>query len=495
MSSVDGNGCYGDKNAESNMINLQAQIQAAISYVSCLGPEEDVIILIGLSKAGKTSLANFLTGVQLTGTKNARYEPITLQNVYKDHGAVIPVVPRRCCSDKFIIWDMPGIDDNQNEFQDIINAIYISELLKKVKSAKILLAVDMENIRAQNVKLILTLLTAVENLFNDRLRESFSAISMIITKVDSDIQKIPVTKTLITDMIFEKLLSQRSPKISEVTKALLSHLIENHKKIGLFKRPTEIGSIISNAIGDGIIEAIESTESIRKEILEQITPSISGTSQVLLYKMCDEFCSTQMLLQFQELVKEVLRSQLLRYKNLHINEISFRELDAISQELYAIKDKLEKSSNLGVSLHEKLNTLKSLDSKLAEFIDKHDVYRKIKFLEITDKFLGKEDGYFLDISITQMFVIGLQEINSVFYEIQVKKEALVDKSTQDLLAENAGKYDRQIEHFQSELENLRERNDVLRQRSDHIALGVEVNLQLDFMRIESKVDYQRTSTF
>lgn len=472
MAGIDTNAGYDDETKRNTINSLEVQIQAAISYVSCLEAEEDVVILIGLSKAGKSSLANFLTGVQLIGTRNARYDPITLQNVHKDNGAEIgkasastTVIPRRYCSDKFVIWDTPGIDDNRNELRDIINAIYISELFKKVKSAKILLVMDIDNLTAQNVKLILTLLTAVENLFNKQLRQSFPAISMIITKVENVLNSIPVDRELITEMIAHKLLSEKSPKISDMGRDLLFHLIGNHSKIGLFKRPSESNIHVDDTIEDGIIEAIESTHSIQQEILKKITPSIAETSQVFLYRIRHELCSAQMLLHFQELVREVLGNILLGYKNSKNNKISYAELDVRSQELYAAKDKLEQASHDGVTLYAKLDTLKTLDARIANFIDTHDLYRKIRFAEITDTLLGMEESHFFHVSITQIFLFGLQEINSLFAQIQGKKDKFMDEETQ----QNARRYAEKIECLEKMLKEMKEQNEKLTRQSEFIA--------------------------
>lgn len=451
-----------------NMKYLEDQIQTAISYVTSLEIDEDAYILCGLSKAGKSSLANCLTGVKLKGMRKTRTGPIILKNDNVDDGAEIghgaasqTTIPRKYEPDKLVIWDTPGIDDNRNELRDIINAIYISELFKKVKSAKIILVVDIESIKADNVKLMLTLLTAIENLFNVHLRRSFAALSIVFTKVEEYVHSNLVDRELIAEILTDKFLSEDSPKISEVGKDLLSHFIENHEKIGIFKRPTESDTVVNDAITDGILEAIKNAARIQQDIFKKITPSLSEKSKVFLHEVRNKLCSSKMLVRFQDLVRKVLGNKLISYGKLKNNRMSSEELDVASHELYAVKDKLEKSCDDGISLYRKLDTLKTLDSRIMEFIDKLDLYRKIQFLEITDKLLGQVDSHYFDTSITQIFVFGILEINSVFCMIQEKRGTLLNKKIQDSLEDNTKKYAMKMQLLENILSELRAENENL----------------------------------
>lgn len=132
------------------------------------------------------------------------------------------------------IWDAPGSDDDRGVVQDITNAFYINELFKNIKSAGIVLVTDINDIANDSIRPFLSLLNSVEHILKERMRDSFSSLTVIFTKVPDSLHYNRADKKFINQLLKELFLLSSTIDISQPAKECIKHLIQNNKNIGFF---------------------------------------------------------------------------------------------------------------------------------------------------------------------------------------------------------------------------------------------------------------------
>ena len=221
------------KALESALLTASSLLKNEIKY-------EDTCVFIGASRSGKSSLMNWAIGNNLVGKRDADFRRINLEKGDDSPGPKIGIgataettIPTRWNSKRFlheVLWDLPGFVDNRGVIQDITNAYYVVELFANIKSAKIVIVIDINDIIASNINPVLSLLRSLEDIFGVSMNKCFDSIAVIFTKVSEMIEDGPADKECINDVLKGQFLKNNNIIISEPGKNLISYLINNNQK-------------------------------------------------------------------------------------------------------------------------------------------------------------------------------------------------------------------------------------------------------------------------
>ncbi|HJK89036.1 MAG: 50S ribosome-binding GTPase (plasmid) [Candidatus Megaira endosymbiont of Mesostigma viride] len=266
-------------------------------YETIVNDHDEVILVIGKTGAGKSTLVNYLTNpekmeVKLYKAPNIKYgkgslvidilkgssglpkpghtkdSETTIPNKWQDSGSGI------------VYWDCPGFGDNQGADQDIANAFFIKKIFETSNKIKLILAIsweDLENGRANEIK---NLTDTLGTLFND-----FSIIkdslSLIITKIPDSKDSDDVKGEL------EKLLQAKCFQEESVAKNILEFFLDSDNKISLFNQPTKPGPVIEVLGLDDQAQILDTVRNTKFINSPQVTIAVAPTSQIKIRELAD----------------------------------------------------------------------------------------------------------------------------------------------------------------------------------------------------------------
>ncbi|KAF2885419.1 hypothetical protein ILUMI_20764 [Ignelater luminosus] len=201
-----------------------------------------VIIFIGNTRNGKSTLVNYIMGASLVSFQEGDVFRIkqksdvnlgpTIGHGSLSHTTVPTVLPLQDKPDTVIV-DAPGFDDNRGVLQEIINALYINQI-KYSKGVRFVLISDINNIVNDNINNFLSFIDTVRTIMPDfiKLRR---AVSIIFTKDSGD-----HSLDEIVEILAVKILNVSSLYCE---KELIHHFVEQKDLIGLFRMPTKTGDL------------------------------------------------------------------------------------------------------------------------------------------------------------------------------------------------------------------------------------------------------------
>lgn len=203
-----------------------------------------VIVFLGNTKSGKSTLVNYIIGTKLVAFEERK--PIfKIKKANEDsEGPAIGQGSQSCTTfpnvyplNKFgmIIIDAPGFDDNRGEAQDIINALYINQI-KHAKTVKFVLVCDINELIMDNIKGFTDLIEKIYGLFPNF--ENFkSSVSIVFTKdyrqySQSDVVLLLKNKLLDVDGFG-----------THINKQMVKYFVDNEQLIAIFRMPTNVGNV------------------------------------------------------------------------------------------------------------------------------------------------------------------------------------------------------------------------------------------------------------
>lgn len=271
---------------------------------------KNVLIVIGNTRCGKSTFTNYLAGVKLRSVQ-VMEEFMEKYNITlaEDHhkSAEIGHKPESCTTMPKIyasnrididIWDTPGFGDARSIKQDICNAYFISELLNKTQSFKIILLADFSTIHNNYLRPFCSLLKKVMTIFPDH-EKLFKSTAMIFTKVPREVfeKTEDWTKThpdkpldpirLISNILKKssigfKLKGWLGDKTMEAKK-FVDNLIKNNQQIGIFKKVHRVKCLLEDSdLNYEIFKAINSTVALTIDNRDSIPIGIADDSLVFL---------------------------------------------------------------------------------------------------------------------------------------------------------------------------------------------------------------------
>ena len=448
------------KDLESALLTASLLLKSEIKY-------EDTYVFIGASGSGKSSLMNWAIGNKLVGKKDADFRRINLEKGDDSPGPKIGIgataettIPARWNSKRFlhkVLWDLPGFVDNRGVIQDITNAYYVFELFTNIKSAKVVIVIDINDIIASNINPVLSLLRSLEDIFGESMNKCFHSIAVIFTKVPEMIGDGPADKDCINDFLKGQFLKNNKITISEPGKNLISYLINNNQNIGLYKK-VPVGPVSDKYIDVGITDAINNIKSVPEEILKEVSPSISEQSKLALFNAREELCCKKAMVELQHRIETYFKEKLTAIQRIRKERSIPRERYlTLNDEFCIIENQINTFLNLPSS-QDKLCFIKFIDPSFDKLIDDHNLIERIKLMKFVDRMFNIEESSLYDLGLREIMLNAQNKVHEVIMWIKGQLiEISVERATEEVSKMNKA-YLKEIEDLQHQFEKANKNN-------------------------------------
>ncbi|XP_043468776.1 uncharacterized protein LOC122502679 [Leptopilina heterotoma] len=419
-------------------------------YMSRQIMENDSAIFFGNTKSGRSTLINYIMGNELIGVRQSIYNPI---EIIARNESIGPKIGRGSLTETSIpsswtskllpnltLWDTPPFDDNRGAVRDITNSFYLYNLVRKVKSLKIILVVDINDITQDNTQQFMSLITSVETLFGNGFKNYFNSTTVIFTKVPTTTyDDQPIDNEYINYHLQNHLLLDTGLKWSEVLKRFIEFIIHNKDRVALFKKLNHPDNVTKD-IDDNIFPAIRNSESINSSSLQNVRPRISAASMLELFK-------TKQTLQTRLIVEGTEKLLLKKLKNTMDvldklnNKIDKNNITAIKTNLTEDLIKLTESLTYENNITKKVDSFIAIDSDL-NVTEKENLKRNVELIQKVADLLNVTiskaleftvDSYLLTLSLKYQAAISLVDVK---LGIISEQEFLDRKKEEDKLAQN-----------------------------------------------------------
>ncbi|XP_043465152.1 uncharacterized protein LOC122500332 [Leptopilina heterotoma] len=451
-----------EENPLDDVQKLVKALYDSSNYMTTNAKYEDAAVFVGSTRSGKSTLINALIGNRLKVERNERGRAIEIsladgQSSGPQMG-IASTVSSSWMSNTFpsmSIWDTPGFDDARGASRDVVNASYIFFLIRRVKSLKVIVVVDINDILNDNVKPFLSLLNALEHLLGDQMKSMFSSISVVFSKVPDFINDIPVNIEFITETLKEQFLTTEDLLLTPLTKDFLLYLTENVDRVALFKR-VEPGENIFVAT-DNIRQVINNSTSLTNDALKKLKICIPDSSKIFLFNARSVLTSKAEFIALGNILCTECQSKNEGLKDL-INKMSNEcEIQTYLNDLKLIGKQISiiiQEKNLTL----KIEFLKSIDVSIRNKIEEHRLLERAPLIEFSDKILEMNEYDELSLNLHSILcnVSSKVKKNILFYDFILW--TTIDKEYGDLINKEHEEYKNRFYDCEKELQKVISKN-------------------------------------
>lgn len=169
------------------------------SHLVHISKGKDVVIFLGNTGSGKSTLINYLADKKL----RVEDEDIVLSN--PKHSSAMPIgvggesetiYPKSILLENLLIFDMPGFQDTKGSIKDLTNTIFIKQILTEANTIKIVFVMSQPEIVAGHGKFLKDLLDMTKNLFAG-YSEQIVADSSLLVMTKSTHDSLEGSKTFL----------------------------------------------------------------------------------------------------------------------------------------------------------------------------------------------------------------------------------------------------------------------------------------------------------
>ncbi|XP_043470098.1 uncharacterized protein LOC122503573 [Leptopilina heterotoma] len=418
---------YGEicKLDEQELTELEKSFNEAEIYMRREASNENAAICIGTTRAGKSTLINYLIGNELKAVRFSRYGDIKI--IKADNRSIGPeigagptsktTIPTKWTSKRLnnlIIFDSPGFQDNRGPIQEITNSFYLYQLAKNVNSLKFILVINFADIERDIITPFMNLLLDFDNFFGNKFKDFFQSISVIFSKVPYEMYDTEVDIEMIKHLLKTKAYLAGKTSSNNV-KDFLSYITENNDSIALFKTLEETGTI-SDDIELNIFSSINNSKSVNRSVLQSISPSISHYSFLCLLQSKNKWVSMAEINEIQESLFLTL-TEMLSVQNILTEKLTINQISSIKEKLSIIENLLNKSIANKSDIYENIETLKKIDIKMQNKIDETKYLKKVKIFMFVSNLLHSNES-----EVLKLFNEGLMlRMHAVVKENEVMK--------------------------------------------------------------------------
>jgi energy-coupling factor transporter ATP-binding protein EcfA2 len=241
---------------------------------------KNVLMVLGLSGTGKSTLVNYLNDIPLVGKRftgkgwrvDLKYENVTLSECFAIGHKTVSKTLYPCFyspkEEDFSYIDNPGFRDSRGLGVEISTSYFRREILKKVDNIKFLLLISHQSLQIRgnqfrdSIKCFSDFLGIFDN--EDDIQKLSKSIGLIISRVenglDTDEEMIASFKEILIDILDE---DKKKGEINDRQDLVFRQAIENNQ-IKIFSVPQKDG-LLDNRQKHEIFNLIEKISYIRKD--------------------------------------------------------------------------------------------------------------------------------------------------------------------------------------------------------------------------------------
>ena len=422
--------------------------------------DENIIIVMGNTRAGKSTLVNYIKGNKLTAIEDEDCFETVVVKADSTAGPAIGIGPIaettiptmwKCDLVKEHIWDAPGFGDNRSVVQDISNAFYIKHLLNHARSVKFILVSDFHDIFSGNVQNFTDLIKTVHRILPN-VEELEESISIIFTKVE-----LGFNTDKICHILRRKIIKEAAINIDVKERNLLQHFVNNPESIGIFGKIKAEGPLPALTEHSSIIQAINTAKSAPQSMLHDIAPGISPASEIFLLKNYKAICDSEDLDVILQEVKKLYISKIQSIINVltkqNISKLEISTAAAGIQNISAKIQQLSKGSEKGIDVT--IKTLNSWHPMIEQKVIGSDLLTKIGFTKFIDKLLQIDQSQIFVLKFSKMLAEIEQKLGNANVRVELKLENInqAEAEKQDIILEQAcSKKAKELEKAMADLE-------------------------------------------
>lgn len=154
-----------------------------------LNDAKDVILVMGNTGSGKSTIVSALIGAKLTSIKKKNYfQIIDERDRIGQNATSKTLVPELIVDDKTdtAIYDCPGFLDNRNIEHEMTITYFLKKLMNHVNSIKFMFSVNYASVQNTGNKNDFKYLLKQLNTFIKNITKFHAGIAMVVTKVDNN---------------------------------------------------------------------------------------------------------------------------------------------------------------------------------------------------------------------------------------------------------------------------------------------------------------------
>jgi energy-coupling factor transporter ATP-binding protein EcfA2 len=329
--------------------------------------EDKVILVIGNTGSGKSTLVNYLAGAKLIAEKKGFGkllitvpEPVSSEMRVSHKLKSETAIPNSWKDNTtgVVYWDCPGFDDNRGPVQDIANAFYIKRLFELSKQVKIIIVTTESSFTEGRGVEFTNLIGSLANLFVD-VEHFKESLSLIVTKATEDSEVSDVTGAIQEILATEETAFAKDGN----QKKVLQYLAEHENQIGLFYAPKRSGEITE----ENRLKLLPVVEKTKPANNFAINVSVSDKSKLYVNDLISEI-NDQIYDDILEYCKELNKKAVNLLKDAQNHKLNksvdiIVKLQKISQEVSTI------TSNMHISADQFIEKLQNTEIVPVELIN------------------------------------------------------------------------------------------------------------------------------
>jgi len=347
---------------------------------------QDITVLVGPTRAGKSTLINYLLEhkLELKKTKNGPEFSTTAGGAKIFHGVESGTSFPVFCGNlgDRQLWDIPGLNDTAGGTNELSNTFYIINLLKRASSAQVFLVIDFPSLNDPNPNAFHKFLNSAVNTFSDlsNFQFYFTKVPKTVPDPNDPDERIDLKDSYISEKIkrikesVDKVGTNYTTGNQTKVKEFLASVIENKEwKIFSFPTKAEYEALVYKPVSTTTLQSVKGSPSIPKSKLTEVELSISSDIKDALTTKQGE-----MILQYRTKAEEIVKSVSGEYTT-KIN----------SSDLATLKKIHEKLGDGAKSFKEKkhIEALKKLAEGISQTIDTQQLIQLEKSIADIQKLL------------------------------------------------------------------------------------------------------------
>ncbi|CAG7838317.1 unnamed protein product [Allacma fusca] len=218
---------------------------------------KNVVLVVGNTGAGKTTLTKFITGQPLIAYRKAGRNLIKDADDKISHGSTL--VSKTIFPDMFVdedtntaYFDLPGFSDTRNASIELANSWFMKLVADHVEKVKIVFIVTFSTLRSGESRTDFKGLLEHATSFILQPSKFLPAIALVASKVDSYTPDDTIVPDIAEFLETEKeglrsIFGQDRDKLQKVLALIDAFLVKNpsgdYERIGFFKQPTNVGDL------------------------------------------------------------------------------------------------------------------------------------------------------------------------------------------------------------------------------------------------------------